>query len=270
MTQRPRTPIAVTIAGSDSSGGAGIQADLKTFSALGVYGASVITALTAQNTTGVTAIHNVPAAFVTAQMDAVFSDLAVGAVKIGMLGNAAVIAAVAAGLERHRQTNVVLDPVMVATSGDRLLAPDAVAALRAVLLPRALVITPNLPEAATLLDEPEAADEAAMRHQADRLLALGAGAVLLKGGHAIGPESTDILVTPGGTLRFAAARIATRNTHGTGCTLSAAIAAGLAMGRELTEAVTGAKEYVTAAIAAADRLGIGAGHGPVHHFHKWW
>ena len=264
------TPIAVTIAGSDSSGGAGIQADLKTFSALGVYGASVIAALTAQNTRGVTAIHEVPPDFVAAQMDAVFSDLAVGAVKIGMLGNAAVVATVAAGLARHRQTNIVLDPVMVATSGERLLAPDAIAALRGTLLPRALVITPNLPEAAALLDVAVATDEAEMRRQAERLLALGANAVLMKGGHAEGAQSTDILVTRTSATPFVAPRIATRNTHGTGCTLSAAIAAGLAKGEGLADAVRGAKEYVTAAIAAADRLAIGSGYGPVHHFHKWW
>jgi len=264
------TPIAVTIAGSDSSGGAGIAADLKTFSALGVYGAAVIAAVTAQNTKGVTAIHEVPAEFVTAQMDAVFSDLAVGAVKIGMLGNAGVIAAVAAGLDRHGQTNVVLDPVMVATSGDRLLAADALAALRDELLPRAILVTPNLAEAAALLGEPEAKDEAGMLGQADRLRALGANAVLMKAGHAQGAESTDILVTSTAALRVIAERIATRNTHGTGCTLSAAIAAGLARGEGLTEAVSRAKEYVTAAIAAADRLAIGTGPGPLHHFHKWW
>jgi hydroxymethylpyrimidine/phosphomethylpyrimidine kinase len=264
------TPIAVTIAGSDSSGGAGIQADLKTFSALGVYGASVVTALTAQNTKGIAAIHEVPPAFVAAQLDAVFSDLAVGAVKIGMLGNAAIITAVAAGLDRHKQTNVVLDPVMVATSGRRLLAPDAVEALRAQLLPRALVITPNLPEAAALLGEPQADDEVHMLGQADRLIALGANAVLMKGGHAGGPESIDLLVTATASIRVVGERIATRNTHGTGCTLAAAIAAGLARGRGLTEAVRDAKEYVTSAIAAADRLAIGNGPGPVHHFYRWW
>jgi hydroxymethylpyrimidine/phosphomethylpyrimidine kinase len=264
------TRIAVTIAGSDSSGGAGIQADLKTFSALGVYGASVIAALTAQNTRGVTAIHEVPADFVAAQMDAVFSDLAVGAVKIGMLGNAAVIAAVAAALARHRQTNVVLDPVMVATSGARLLAPRAIAALRSELVPRALVITPNLPEAAALLDGGVATDETEMRRQADRLLALGANSVVMKGGHAEGAQSTDILVTRTSATPFVAPRNSTRNTHGTGCTLSAAIAAGLAKGQALEEAVRNAKEYVTAAIAAADRLTIGSGQGPVHHFHRWW
>jgi hydroxymethylpyrimidine/phosphomethylpyrimidine kinase len=264
------TAIAVTIAGSDSSGGAGIQADLKTFSALGVYGASVIAALTAQNTKGVSAVLDVPPAFVTAQMDAVFSDLAVGAVKIGMLGNAAVVAAVAAGLARHSHIPVVLDPVMVATSGHRLLAPDAVEALRTKLVPLALVVTPNLPEAAALLDAPQAATEDEMVRQAERLLASGAKAVLMKGGHGKGAESADLLVTATATVRLAAARIATGNTHGTGCTLAAAIAAGLARGEDLSTAVRAAKDYVTAAIAAADRLGVGDGRGPVHHFHRWW
>jgi hydroxymethylpyrimidine/phosphomethylpyrimidine kinase len=263
-------PVAVTIAGSDSGGGAGIQADLKTFSALGVYGASVIAALTAQNTRGVAAVHDVPPDFVTAQMDAVFSDLAVGAVKIGMLSQAPVIAAVAAGLDRHHQTQVVLDPVMVATSGDRLLAPDAVEALRRELLPRALVVTPNLPEAAALIDAPLATSELAMREQAERLLAFGARAVLIKGGHDTGAESVDLLIEPTRQTRLVATRIATRNTHGTGCTLSSAIAAGLAKDLDLVAAVRQAKDYVTAAIAAADRLAVGSGHGPVHHFHTWW
>jgi hydroxymethylpyrimidine/phosphomethylpyrimidine kinase len=264
------TAIAVTIAGSDSGGGAGIQADLKTFSALGVYGASVIAALTAQNTRGVSAVLEVPPPFVTAQMDAVFSDLAVGAVKIGMLGNAGVVEAVAAGLARHRHVPIVLDPVMVATSGDRLLTPDAVEALRTQLVPLALVVTPNLPEAAALFDAPQAATEAEMIRQAERLLALGAKAVLMKGGHGNSAESADLLVTAAATVRFAAARIATKNTHGTGCTLAAAIAAGLAKGEDLAAAVRTAKDYVTAAIAAADRLAVGHGHGPVHHFHRWW
>jgi hydroxymethylpyrimidine/phosphomethylpyrimidine kinase len=264
------TAIAVTIAGSDSGGGAGIQADLKTFSALGVYGASVIVALTAQNTKGVSAVLDVPPAFVTAQMDAVFSDLAIGAVKIGMLGNAGVVEAVAAGLARHRHTPVVLDPVMVATSGERLLTPDAVEALRTKLLPLALVVTPNLPEAAALLDAPQAATEDNMVRQAERLLAWGAKAVLMKGGHGKGAESADLLVTATATVRFAAARIGTENTHGTGCTLAAAIAAGLARGEDLAAAVRAAKDYVTAALAAADRLAVGHGRGPVHHFHRWW
>ena len=268
------TPIAVTIAGSDSSGGAGIQADLKTFSALGVYGASVITALTAQNTRGVTAIHPVPADFVAAQIEAVFGDFAVGAVKIGMLGNADVIAAVAAGLARYRQIPVVLDPVMVATSGHRLLDPGAIAVLRTELLPQAQVITPNLPEAAALLDAAEATCETEMQRQAERLLALGARAVLLKGGHAGGPESVDLFVTAQAVVRLVAPRFATRNTHGTGCTLASAIAAGLAKGEDLLDAVHNAKHYITGAIAAADRLAVEpereGGHGPVHHFHKWW
>ena len=188
------TPVALTIAGSDSSGGAGIQADLKTFAALGVYGASVITALTAQNTTGVSGIHQVPADFVTAQIDAVFSDLDVGAVKIGMVAQPATIDAIAAGLARWSPKHIVLDPVMVATSGDRLLAADAVEALRTKLIPRASLITPNLPEAAALLDEPVAASEAAIESQGKRLLALGCQAVLIKGGHGQGAESIDYLV----------------------------------------------------------------------------
>jgi hydroxymethylpyrimidine/phosphomethylpyrimidine kinase len=264
------TAIAVTIAGSDSSGGAGIQADLKTFSALGVYGASVIAALTAQNTTGVTAIHDVPPAFIAAQIDAVFSDLAVSAVKIGMLSVPAAIDAVADGLARHGARNIVLDPVMVATSGARLLAPAAVDTLIRALLPCADLVTPNLPEAAVLLDGAVATGEAEMRAQGEALLARGARAVLIKGGHGDGPESADLLVTPTGVQRFAAPRIATRNTHGTGCTLSSAVAAGLAKGLDLVAAVGAAKAYVAAALAAADRLTIGAGHGPVHHFHEWW
>ena len=264
------TAIAVTIAGSDSGGGAGIQADLKTFSAFGVYGASVITALTAQNTRGVTAIHPVPAEFVTAEIDAVFSDLKVDAVKIGMLGGPEVIAAVADGLARWRQSRVVLDPVMVAASGDPLVADESVAVIRDKLIRRAMVVTPNLPEAARLLGVPVAADRAAMETQAKQLLALGPHAVLIKGGHAGGPESADFLLTAVSKRWLVAPRFATNNTHGTGCTLSSAIAAGLAQGRHLEAAVIAAKDYLTAAIAAADRLHIGGGRGPVHHFHKWW
>jgi len=262
-------PIALTIAGSDSSGGAGIQADLKTFSALGVYGAAVITALTAQNTKGVAAIHQVPADFVAAQIDAVLADLDVGAVKIGMLGDAAAAGAVAAGLERHRPRNIVLDPVLVASTGADLLRSDAIDALRMVIA-RADVLTPNLFEAATLLDVPLARDEGEMQAQAQKLLALGAGAVLIKGGHGGGPESVDLLVEADGVARFTAPRVATKHTHGTGCTLAAAVAAGLAKGQPLNAAVKAAKAYVSAAIAAADRLGVGAGNGPVHHFHGWW
>lgn len=264
------TAIAVTVAGSDSGGGAGIQADLKTFSALGVYGASVVTALTAQNTKGVTAIHDVPATFVAAQLNAVFSDLAINAVKIGMLSQPAVIEAVAAGLDRYSQTSIVLDPVMVATSGDRLISPDAIEGITRLLLPKSLLITPNLPEAAALLDAPLARNETDMQAQAERLLVAGARAVLIKGGHAEGVESVDLLVTPTSVARLVAQRIPTRNTHGTGCTLSSAIAAGLAKGFDLAKAVREAKAYVTHAIAAADSLSIGSGHGPVHHFHQWW
>ena len=264
------TPIALTIAGSDSSGGAGIQADLKTFAALGVYGASVITALTAQNTQGVSGIHQVPANFVTAQIDAVFSDLAVGAVKIGMVAQPPVIDAIVAGLKRWSPKHVVLDPVMVATSGDRLLAAEAVEAVRTKLIPLASVITPNLPEAAALLDEGVAADEATVEKQGRRLLALGCKAVLIKGGHGEGAESIDYLVDSSGVIALAAPRIATKNTHGTGCSLSSAIAAGLAKGEGMESAVRKAKAFVSAAIAAADRFSVGHGHGPIHHFHKFY
>ncbi|QQO17201.1 bifunctional hydroxymethylpyrimidine kinase/phosphomethylpyrimidine kinase [Bradyrhizobium diazoefficiens] len=264
------TPIALTIAGSDSSGGAGIQADLKTFAALGVYGASAITALTAQNTQGVTGIHAVPADFVTAQIDAVFSDLDVGAVKIGMVAQAASIDAIAAALSRWQPRHMVLDPVMVATSGDRLLAPEAVEALRTKLIPLASVITPNLPEAAALLGEPVAASAAAIEGQGRRLLALGCRAVLIKGGHGEGAESIDYLVDSRTTIALAAPRLATGNTHGTGCSLSSAVAAGLARGEDLEQSVRNAKAWISAAITAADRFSVGHGHGPIHHFHRYY
>jgi hydroxymethylpyrimidine/phosphomethylpyrimidine kinase len=265
-----KVPIALTIAGSDSSGGAGIQADLKTFSALGVYGASVITALTAQNTKGVSGIHLVPADFVIAQIDAVLSDLDVKAVKVGMVAQRATIDAIVAALKRWSPEHIVLDPVMVATSGDRLLAADAVEALRTKLIPLASLITPNLPEAAALLGEPAAESESAMESQGKRLLAMGCPAVLIKGGHGQGAESTDYLVTSSGTVALAAPRIATDNTHGTGCSLSSAIAAGLAKGEDLETAVRNAKVWVSAAIAAADGLEVGVGHGPIHHFHRFY
>jgi hydroxymethylpyrimidine/phosphomethylpyrimidine kinase len=264
------TPVALTIAGSDSSGGAGLQADLKTFAALGVYGASAITALTAQNTKGVTGIHPVPAEFVTAQIDAVFSDLDVGAVKIGMVAQADSIDAIATSLKWWSPGHVVLDPVMVATSGDRLLAAEAVEALRTQLIPLASVITPNLPEAAALLDEPTADSEAEIESQGHRLLALGCRAVLIKGGHGQGIESIDYLVSADGTIELAAPRVATQNTHGTGCSLSSAVAAGLAKGEDLTNAVRNAKAWISAAIAAADRFSVGHGHGPIHHFHRFY
>jgi hydroxymethylpyrimidine/phosphomethylpyrimidine kinase len=264
------TAIAVTIAGSDSSGGAGIQADLKTFAALGVYGASIVTVLTAQNTEKIAAILDVPADFIAAQIDAVFFDLPVDAVKIGMLSRAAAIEAVARGLVRHKAKNIVLDPVMVASSGDRLLAADAVGALRRLLIPRALVVTPNLPEAAALTGARLARNEADMEVQAREILALGARNVLIKGGHADGERSVDLLIGQGEVVRLSAKRIATKNTHGTGCTLSSAIAAGLAKGRDLVAATQDAKAFVTAAIAGADRLQVGHGHGPLHHFHAQW
>ena len=269
-TTHAGTAIALTIAGSDSGGGAGIQADLKTFSALGVYGASVITALTAQNTIGVQGIHDIPPDFVARQMESVFSDLAVNAVKIGMLSVPDTIEAVAAGLARWFAGPVVLDPVMVAASGDALLTQTAVATLKARLLPRADLLTPNLPEAARLLETTVATDEAAMLAQGKALLALGPKAVLMKGGHGEGPEAVDLLIMPGETLRLATPRIPSLNSHGTGCTLSSAIAAGLAKGVPLPEAVRSAKTYIQAAIAAADRLDIGRGHGPTHHFHAFW
>jgi hydroxymethylpyrimidine/phosphomethylpyrimidine kinase len=264
------TPIALTIAGSDSSGGAGIQADLKTFAALGVYGASAITALTAQNTRGVDAVHVVPPDFVLAQMKAVARDLKVGVIKIGMLATSAVIAAVAEGLGDFAGVPVVLDPVMVAASGDVLLDDDAVSALRSRLLPLATLITPNLPEAAKLLGAAEARDEREMAEQARQLEALGAEAVLIKGGHAKAAKAVDLLVDGAGEMRLEAPRVATNNTHGTGCTLSSAIAAELAKGVALREAVAKAKAYVTAAIGAAGALHIGKGRGPVHHFHALW
>ena len=264
------TPVALTIAGSDSSGGAGIQADLKTFAACGVYGASVITALTAQNTRGVTGVFPVPAGFVTEQIDAVFGDLDVGAVKIGMVSQSDVIAAIAVGLARWAPKHVVLDPVMVATSGDRLLAPEAVEALRTVLIPLADIITPNLPEAAALLGEAIAVSEAEIETQGRRLLALGCKAVLIKGGHGTSAQSIDYFVTSDTTLALPAPRVTTQNTHGTGCTLSSAIAAALAKGDDLESAVRFGKAYITAAIEAADRFAVGHGHGPVHHFHGYY
>lgn len=264
------TAIAVTVAGSDSGGGAGVQADLKTFSALGVYGANVLTALTAQNTLGVTGIHDVPADFVRAQIDAVYSDLDVGATKIGMLSQPDVIRAVAAGLDAHDTGSIVLDPVMVAASGDPLLADDAVDVLIAELLPRAGLVTPNLHEAARMLRCNPAENEAEMVSQAQDLRTIGARAVLLKGGHGAGSESADVLVGEDDVIWLRAARFETQNTHGTGCTLSSAIAAVLAKGADLNTAVRDAKAYITAAIKAADKLGIGHGHGPVHHFHNLW
>lgn len=264
-------PIALTIAGSDTSGGAGIQADLKTFCALGVYGASVITALTAQNTRGVSAIHAVPSEFITAQLDAVFNDLDIKAIKVGMAGSAGAVAAIAEKLRDLNGVPIVLDPVMAATSGDPLLDADAEQALREQLIPLASVITPNLEEAARLLGETaSAANEAQMQDHAQRLMELGPRAVLVKGGHGKSKEAVDILWDGKNLTRLSAPRIDTRNTHGTGCTLSSAITAELAKGMPLGKACDSAKKYLAGALAVADTLDVGQGSGPVHHFFDLW
>ena len=260
-----RTPIALTIAGSDSSGGAGIQADLKTCSAFAVYGASAIAALTAQSTRGVAGVEPVAASFVVAQIEAVLADLDVAAIKTGMLANAAIVEAVARCLRAAPPRPLVVDPVMVATSGDVLLAADAVETMKCQLIPLASLITPNLPEAARLLGAKAAADDAEAIGQAKALHALGCGAVLLKGGHGAGAEAVDILCDGAGVERFVRPRLDTPHTHGTGCTLSAAIAALLAQGVALREAVGRAKAFVWQALEAGRDLGVGHGHGPVDH-----
>jgi hydroxymethylpyrimidine/phosphomethylpyrimidine kinase len=259
--------IALTIAGSDSSGGAGIQADLKTFSALGVYGASVVTALTAQNTKGVQGVFPVPAAFVVDQLASVMSDLDVKAVKTGMLANAEIVRAVADDLQRRPKRPVVVDPVMVATSGDMLLDPDAVESVLRRLLPLADLVTPNLAEAARLTERPIATTLDEMMAQGRSILAFGARAVLVKGGHGAGSDAIDVLVSPDGHRTFSGPRFDTPHTHGTGCTLSSAIAALLARGLAMDEAVGRAKTYVGQAIAAGRDLGVGHGHGPVDHLY---
>lgn len=259
-------PIALTIAGSDPSGGAGIQADLKTFTALGVYGASVVTALTAQNTIGVTGVMKVAPEFIAAQFDAVTSDLAINAVKTGMLADVATVECVSDLLGKLRVAHLVVDPVMVATSGDRLIDENAVSSVRHRLVPLASLITPNLPEAAALLGSAVAAGEEQMVEQALALLQLGCGAVLLKGGHSGSHAAVDILATsPAHVLRLSQPRIDTRNTHGTGCTLAAAIAAELAKGCVLDVAVRRGKDFVWSAIKSAASQHIGSGHGPVDH-----
>lgn len=256
---------ALTIAGSDSGGGAGLQADLKTFSALGVYGASVVTAVTAQNTLGVTGVLEVPLELIAAQIDAVATDIGFDATKTGMLASAAIVELVARKVVEHGLSPLVVDPVMVATSGDRLLREDAVAALREKLIPLATVVTPNLPEAEVLVGHPVESVEA-RRDAAKAIVALGARAVLIKGGHGSGP-AVD-LYYDGEFVELHADRIATTNTHGTGCTLASAIAAGLARGNSPLDAVREAKQYVTEALRAA--FPLGRGHGPVHHFYRWW
>lgn len=261
---------ALTIAGTDPSGGAGIQADLKTFSALGAYGATVITALVAQNTQGVQSVYRIEPDFVAAQLDSVFSDLRIDTVKIGMLAETDIVEAVAERLAHYRVGNVVLDTVMLAKSGDPLLSSSAVATLRTRLLPHVALITPNLPEAAALLDTSHARNEREMHQQGEALLALGCEAVLMKGGHLDDPESPDWLFTRTGATRFTAPRIATKNTHGTGCTLSAALAALRPRHENWADTVIEAKAWLSKALAAADSLEVGQGIGPVHHFHAWW
>jgi hydroxymethylpyrimidine/phosphomethylpyrimidine kinase len=262
---------ALTIAGSDSGGGAGIQADLKTFSALGVFGMSAITALTAQNTHSVTGIFPVPPAFIGEQIDAVMSDIGTNAVKIGMLHSPEVIEVVAKKLKQWQCPNIVLDPVMISKSGDNLLQDDAVNALATHLLPLATVITPNLPEASVLLgktiDTPDKMEDAAIA-----LADLGAANVLVKGGHLTSGPGIDLLYESASrqTTHFTADRVETKNSHGTGCTLSSAIASGLARELDLRTAVAEAKTYITEALKAGADVKTGSGHGPVHHFHAMW
>jgi len=256
-----RVPIALTIAGSDSGGGAGVQADLKTFAALGVHGASAITALTAQNTLGVAAIHFAPPEIVAAQIDAVLGDFNVAAVKIGMLGNAGIVAAVAECLKSA--PFIVYDPVMTASSGDALSGAGFIEAIKVRLLPLVDCLTPNLAEAAALLNEEPARDEAGMARQGAALRALGPRTVLMKGGHLDGGEAVDVLASASGVQRFAAPRAASRNLHGTGCTLSSAIAAGIVLGLELPEAAARAKAFVGEAIERSRGLTFGAGAGPL-------
>ena len=260
-------PSVLTIAGSDSSAGAGIQADLKTFAALGVYGTCAITAITAQNTRGVTAVQETPPGIVAAQIDAVVADIRPDAVKTGMLASAPIIEVVAAKVREHGLPKLVVDPVMVAKSGDRLLRDDAVTVMRDLLLPLAVVVTPNLPEAEVLAGFAIDSDED-VRRAAKEIVGLGARSVVVKGGHRETAEAVDVLYD-GATFRdYSAPRIDTRSTHGTGCTFASAIAAYLARGEPLAEAVGQAKEYLTEALRRA--YPIGGGHGPVHHFHRWW
>jgi hydroxymethylpyrimidine/phosphomethylpyrimidine kinase len=256
-------PVVLTIAGSDSGAGAGIQADLKTFAALGVYGVSVVTAITAQNTVGVRAVQEIDPDVIASQLDAVAEDFSIAALKTGMLSSAAIIETVVAGLERHALRPLVVDPVMIAKSGDRLLREDAVETLRRALLPLADVVTPNIPEAEVLAG-------ITIRTHADRVAAgraiitLGAHAVVIKGGHSDDDPIVDLLVDDDGVHEFRAARIVTRSTHGTGCTFSSAIAAGLGRGEDLATAVGEARAYLSSALAQAP--GLGHGHGPLNHF----
>ncbi len=270
MTAPSRIPNVLTIAGSDPSGGAGIQADLKTFSALGTYATSVITALTAQSTRGVTGVHPVPAAFIATQLDTLLDDVTIDAVKIGMVASRDVALTIRDALARRRPRWVVLDPVMVAKSGDILVDDAGIQAVREILVPFADLITPNLPEAAVLLDCAEARDAAAMEAMLPALATLGAPHVLLKGGHLRGERCPDLLASAETHCWLEAERVATDNLHGTGCTLSSAIAAQLAQGSDLVSAVQHAKVWLGQALHESRRLSVGTGHGPVHHFHAWW
>lgn len=267
MAKRQHIPRALTIAGSDSGGGAGIQADLKTFAAFGVYGTSAITAITAQNTLGVARLQALPPVMVQAQIDAVMSDIGADAVKTGMLANAAIVRAVAAKIREYRSGRVVVDPVMVAASGARLLAGEAVETYKRELFPLATVVTPNIPEteALTSMKVRSAADQ---REAARALKLLGPRYVVVKGGHLTGRDSVDLLFDGRNFTEFRAARIATRNNHGTGCTFASAVAAGLAHGRSIEDSVDAAKLYVTEAIRTA--FPVGHGHGPLNHFHTFW
>lgn len=263
-------PNALTIAGSDSSGGAGIQADIKTFSALGVYSASVITAVTAQNTHAIHASQFLPAQMVEAQLASIFEDLTINAVKIGMLGTADIIDVVCRAIKQYKVKRVVVDPVMVSTSGTRLLNQQAIDVLKYELFPLASLITPNLPEAAVLLDESEAICAADMQATVGRLDRFGAKAVLLKGGHLQGKQCHDLLLSDDRVTQISHVRIETSNTHGTGCTLSSAITAELAKKSSIQQAVASATEYLQLALRSGSRLQVGSGQGPVHHFHKYW
>jgi hydroxymethylpyrimidine/phosphomethylpyrimidine kinase len=257
----------MTIAGSDSSGGAGIQADLKTFAALGVYGTCAITAVTAQDSTGVQAIHELPPELVAAQIDAVVGDMGVDAVKTGMLANAGIVRVVAERVRQHRLPNLVVDPVLAAKSGDLLLREGALSVLRAELLPLCTVVTPNIPEAEALVGRRLETDEDLQR-AAQEIASLGARNVVITGGHASGPEAVDLLYDGRDIRRFSSPRLATRHGRGVGCTFASAIAVWLAQGAGIEEAVAHAKEYVTVALEHA--LALGKGPGPVHHFHRWW
>ncbi|MCG9681700.1 bifunctional hydroxymethylpyrimidine kinase/phosphomethylpyrimidine kinase [Vibrio sp. Isolate23] len=260
-------PIVLTIAGSDSGGGAGIQADIKAMSATGSYACSVITAITSQNTLGVTAIHPIPLEHIESQLDAVFTDLDVVAVKVGMLADARIIKVVADKIRQYQPAYLVVDPVMVATSGDLLLEQSAISTLKEQLIPMADLITPNLPEGAALIDSAVPENEDQMGNMIEGLRALGAKAVLLKGGHLEKDDnSNDLLILAQTSELLSAKRLPTRNTHGTGCTLSSAIASYLAQGNRLHKAVYLGKQYISQAIAHADELNVGKGHGPVHHF----